>query len=98
MDNTVLIICMCAAATYLTRIGGHLLLSNFGNLHHRAEAALNAVPVAVLTALIAPAATTKGPAEAIALAITGLLSLRFSLIVSVSSGLASVVALRTIGV
>ncbi len=67
-------------------------------VHHRAEAALNAVPVAVLTALIAPAATTKGPAEAIALAITGLLSLRFSLIVSVSSGLASVVALRTIGV
>lgn len=98
MDNTVLIICLCAAATYLTRTGGHLLLSNFGTLHHRAEAALNAVPVAVLTALIAPAATTKGPAEAIAIAVTGLLSLRFSLIVNVSAGLASVVLLRMAGI
>ncbi|MGV2974845.1 AzlD family protein [Roseibium alexandrii] len=97
MDNTVLIICLCALATYLTRTGGHLILSRFGALHHRAEAALDAVPVAVLTALVAPAATTEGPAEAIAIILAGVLTLRFSLIISVSSGILSVVALRSLG-
>lgn len=96
MDKTVLIICLCAAATYITRIGGHLLLSRAGAINHRVEAALNAVPVAVLTALIAPAATTNGPAEAVAILISGGLSLRFSLIISVSAGLASVVLIRTL--
>lgn len=96
MDKTVLVICLCALATYGTRISGHLLLSRFGRLNHRVEAALNAVPVAVLTALIAPSLATEGPAEAIGLGITGLLSIRFSMIVSVSAGLAGIVFLRTV--
>jgi uncharacterized membrane protein len=59
-----------AALTYLTRVGGHLVLSRFERVHPRVEAGLNAVPAAVLTTLVAPAAMEGGPAEIAAL-ITG---------------------------
>ncbi|MBN9268917.1 MAG: AzlD domain-containing protein, partial [Mesorhizobium sp.] len=42
-----------AVATYLTRIGGHLVISRFENIHPRVEAGLNAVQAAVLTTLVA---------------------------------------------
>ena len=58
-----------AAATYLTRIGGHLVLSRFSSIHPRVEAALNAVPAAVLTAIVAPAAVFTGPAETLTIII-----------------------------
>ncbi|MEP3430357.1 MAG: AzlD domain-containing protein [Roseibium sp.] len=98
MTDTVLLVCLCAAATYLTRTGGHLLLSRVSKVHHRAEAALNAVPVAVLTALVAPSIATDSIAEAAAIAVTGLLALRFSLVTSVAAGMASVVLLRTLAI
>ena len=49
--------------TYLTRIGGHLVLSRFEHIHPRVEAGLNAVPAAVLTTLVAPEAMHGGPVE-----------------------------------
>ena len=52
-----------AFLTYLTRIGGHLILSRFERIHPRVEAALNAVPAAVLTTLVAPAALTQRSEE-----------------------------------
>lgn len=61
-----------AVLTYLTRIGGHLVLSRFERIHPRVEAGLDAVPAAVLTTLVAPAAMEGGPAEVVALA-TGIL-------------------------
>ncbi|MBE7638227.1 AzlD family protein [Sneathiella sp. P13V-1] len=94
MNEAVLIIILCAVATYITRIGGHLVLSRFGTLNHRVEAALNAAPIAVLTALVAPYAATKGPAEAIAFSISILISLRFSLLYSVAGGLLVLSLLR----
>ena len=94
MHNTIALIFACAAATYLTRIGGHLILSKFGSTHHRVEAALGAVPTAVLTALVAPSLLTNGPAEAIAIMVAGIVALRSSLMLSVTAGLVCLIALR----
>jgi uncharacterized membrane protein len=57
-------------------VGGHLVLSRFETIHPRVEAGLNAVPAAVLTTLVAPAALGAGPAEWAALIISGLVALR----------------------
>lgn len=62
-STTIWIILASAFATYLTRIGGHLVLSRFKTIHPRVDAGLNAVPAAVLTTLVAPAAVFTGPAE-----------------------------------
>lgn len=64
LSTTAWIVLAGAVATYLTRIGGHLVLSRFKTIHPRVQAALNAVPAAVLTTLVAPAAAFSGPAEA----------------------------------
>ena len=87
----------CAVATYVTRFGGHVILSRFGSIHHRVEAALDAVPTAVLAALVAPALINRGIAEAVALVFAALVATRFSLAVTVLLGLVAVVALRSIG-
>ena len=94
MSETVLLITACAVATYITRIGGHLILSRFGSIHHRVEAALDAVPFAVLTALVAPSLVNKGWAEALAIIITIIASTRLSMIVTLVTGLISLVVLR----
>ena len=83
-----------AAATYATRIGGHLILSRFERIHPRAEAALNAVPAAVLTTLFAPAAVFNGPAEALAMAAAILIGFRVPMLATVFLGTLIVVALR----
>ena len=49
MSDIYIAILAGAFLTYLTRIGGHLILSRFEHIHPRVEAALNAVPAAVLT-------------------------------------------------
>ena len=94
MSETVMIILACAAATYLTRIGGHLVLSRFERINYRIEAALDAVPVAVLSALVAPSFIKGSWVEALAIGIAGLLAMRFSLIISVGGGLLALVILR----
>ncbi|WP_417432029.1 AzlD family protein [Kiloniella sp.] len=94
MSDTILLILTCALATYATRAGGHLILSRFGTTHYRLEAALEAVPTAVLTALVAPSLITNGPAEAIAVLVGGLVALRYPLVVSVLSGIICLIVLR----
>lgn len=69
-----------AILTYLTRVGGHLVLSRFERVHPRVEAGLNAVPAAVLTTLVAPTMLTAGPVEWAAFVTAGLLSLRFGML------------------
>ncbi|KLN61754.1 branched-chain amino acid transport [Kiloniella spongiae] len=93
-DTTIFLILACALATYATRTGGHLVLSRFGTTHHRLEAALEAVPTAVLAALVAPSMVINGPAEAIAIALAGLIALRYSLVLSVLSGIVCLIVLR----
>jgi uncharacterized membrane protein len=76
MSATVWIILAGAVATYLTRIGGNLVISRFETLHPRVEAGLNAVPAAVLTTLVAPEMLHAGPAEWAAIVVAGLVALR----------------------
>jgi len=52
--HMVLLIVAAAIVTYLTRIGGYLLIIRMTRIPPRMEAALNAVPAAVLTTLVAP--------------------------------------------
>jgi uncharacterized membrane protein len=76
MSEIAWIVLAGAAMTYLTRAGGHLVLSRFRRIHPRVEAGLNAVPAAVLATLVAPAAMNAGPAEAVALVAAALIGLR----------------------
>jgi uncharacterized membrane protein len=52
--HMVLLIVAAAVVTYLTRIGGYVLITRMTHIPPRMEAALNAVPAAVLTTLVAP--------------------------------------------
>ncbi|TIS96981.1 AzlD family protein [Mesorhizobium sp.] len=94
MSTTLWIIVAGAIATYLTRIGGHLVISRFENIHPRVEAGLNAVPAAVLTTLVAPAALSAGPAEWAALIVAGLVSLRGGLMAMFLAGAAVLILAR----
>jgi uncharacterized membrane protein len=85
-----------AILTYLTRAGGHLVLSRFDRLHPRVAAALDAVPAAVLTTLVAPSAAAAGPAELGALAVAGRTFMRFGLLISFLAGAVALAALRSI--
>lgn len=75
MSTIFWIIIAGAVLTYFTRAGGHLVLSRFERIHPRVEAGLNAVPAAVLTTLVAPAAMQGGPAELAALGVGALIAL-----------------------
>src|SRR6185312_15517485 len=97
MSTTLWIIVAGAIATYLTRIGGHLVISRFESIHPRVEAGLNAVPAAVLTTLVAPAAMSAGPAELAALAVAAIVSLRGGLMTMFLAGAAVLIAMRHFG-
>ena len=85
-----------ALVTYLTRIGGYLVLSRVRRIHPRVEAGLDAVPAAVLTTLVAPAATTGGPIEWIALAAATIVALRGSLVTMFVTGAVVLILLRNL--
>ncbi len=76
MSEAVWIILGGALLTYLARCGGYIVLSRFERIHPRVAAALDAVPAAVLTTLVAPLAFTGGPVELAALVVAGLVALR----------------------
>ncbi len=90
-----LAILVMAVATYATRIGG-MLLGGYLPKTGRVRQALDALPAAVLTAVIAPAVIT-GSAEMIAAALTLLAALRLPMIVAVLVGMGSVAILRAVG-
>ncbi|PZN57190.1 MAG: branched-chain amino acid transport [Proteobacteria bacterium] len=94
MTTTLWIILAGAVATYLTRIGGHLVISRFESIHPRVEAGLNAVPAAVLTTLVAPALLDAGPAEWAAILVAGLVALRGGLMSMFLAGAAVLVFAR----
>jgi len=94
MSTTLWIIIAGALATYLTRIGGHLIISRFDTVHPRVEAGLNAVPAAVLTTLVAPAALGAGPAEWAALIVAAIVSLRGGLMTMFLAGAAVLILAR----
>ena len=95
--NLVALIVACAVVTYLTRIGGHLLLARFMPLPYRIEAALEAVPVAVISALIAPAFFLGGTAEALSGVVAVVAGLRLSGTWILLLGVLMLVGLRHLG-
>jgi uncharacterized membrane protein len=85
-----------ALATFVTRYAGLVLLRGVA-IKGRLKSALDAVPPAILTAVIAPTMLTTGSAEAIASCITvAAAMLRLPLLAVVVIGVASVVALRMV--
>ncbi|MGJ8573064.1 MAG: AzlD family protein [Hoeflea sp.] len=91
------IIIGAALVTYATRFGGHLVLSRFKRIPPRIDAALNAVPAAVLTTLVAPAAVTGGLAEAFTLVICLVIGLRLPMMGMFAIGWVMIVTLRAAG-
>ena len=91
--TTLLAILAMAAVTYLTRVAG-LLVADRLVLTGRSKAAFDAIPPAVLVAVVAPTALTTGWAEAVASAITVLAAFRLPLLATVAVGVVSVVVLR----
>jgi uncharacterized membrane protein len=93
--DTLIAIVAMAVATYATRIGG-ILLGGYLPKTGRVRQALDALPAAVLTAVIAPA-VIGGSAEMIAAALTLVAALRLPMIVAVLVGMGSVAILRALG-
>ncbi|AMY01830.1 AzlD family protein [Mesorhizobium ciceri] len=86
-------IVLMAGVTYLTRIGGYVVLRN-RTLGARATAVMEAAPGCVLISVIAPAFVSKSPADLLALAVTLAAATRFSMLPTVLIGVASAGLLR----
>jgi uncharacterized membrane protein len=77
MDTTfALTILAAAVATYLTRAGGYVLIRSIKTISPRMEAALNAVPAAVLAALVAPAFVYDGLDVTLTMIVAAVIGLR----------------------
>ncbi|MCJ8518396.1 putative membrane protein [Pseudorhizobium tarimense] len=92
--GTLLLILAAAVATYLTRIGGYVLITRMRSIPPRMEAALNAVPAAVLTTLVAPAFFEGGWDVKIAMLVALAAALRFPGLIMLAAGWAAVVICR----
>ena len=96
IDPTVLLtIVLMAGVTYLTRIGGYLVLRN-RTLGPRAMAVVEAAPGCVLISVIAPSFVTNNPADLAALLVTLLAATRLSMLPTVLIGIAASGLLRTL--
>lgn len=84
-----------AIVTYLTRVGGYWLVGRF-TLGARAQAALDAVPGAVLISVIAPMALATGWPETVAAIVAVLAALRLPLLAAVAVSVAAVALLRLV--
>jgi uncharacterized membrane protein len=93
--STLAAILAMAVVTYFTRIAG-LFVADRLVLTGRAKAAFDAIPPAVLVAVIAPTALTTGWPETIAAAITMLAATRLPLLGTIALGVAAVVLLRNL--
>ncbi|HEX5934697.1 MAG TPA: AzlD family protein [Pseudorhizobium sp.] len=92
--GTVLLILAAALATYATRIGGYVLITRLKSIPPRVEAALNAVPAAVLTTLVAPAFFTGGWDVKIAMLAALAVALRFPGLIMLAAGWVAVMICR----
>ncbi|MEJ8311462.1 AzlD family protein [Agrobacterium larrymoorei] len=92
--QTLIIIFAGAVATYLTRVGGYVLMTRLKSIPPRVEAGLNAVPVAVLTTLVAPAFFEGGYDVKLGMIVALIVGLRFPGLIMLFAGWALVVALR----
>ncbi|WP_275783469.1 AzlD family protein [Pararhizobium gei] len=88
------VILAAAAATFLTRIGGYVLIMQMKRIPPRMEAALNAVPAAVLSTLVAPAFFSGDLDVAAAMLVALAVGLRFSSLWMLLAGWLAVMAIR----
>ncbi len=92
---TLVAIVAMAVVTYLTRAAGFFIGDRLA-LRGRAKAAFDAIPPAVLVAVIAPTALATGWPETVAAAVTIIAATRLPLLATVAVGVLSVVALRSL--
>ncbi|MFN3856016.1 MAG: AzlD family protein [Phreatobacter sp.] len=92
---TLMAILGMAAVTYACRIAGPLMAGHLA-LTGRARAALDAIPPAVLTAVIAPTLLATGWPETLAGALTILAAMRLPLFGVIGVGVAGIVVLRAV--
>ena len=96
-ENLGLIIILAGVVTYVTRFSGYFVLSRFKRIHPRVEAALEAVPAAVLVTIVLPPLTNNGPLEIVAMVVALAASLRLSAISVLGLGMVVVVGGRALG-
>ena len=95
MDLTFTLTILAAAlATYVTRTAGYVLIKSIQTIPPRVEAALNAVPAAVLTALVAPAFVYGGIDVTLTLILALIIGLRAPSLVMLACAWVFVVAFR----
>ncbi len=90
-----LTIVLMAGVTYLTRIGGYVVLRN-RVLSPRATAVMEAAPGCVLISVIAPSFVSRHPGDLRALAVTILAATRLPMLPTVLVGIAATGLLRHI--
>jgi uncharacterized membrane protein len=96
LDPVILVtIVLMGVATYLTRIAGIFLAGRLA-LTGRAKAAFDAIPPAVLMAVIAPTVLATGLAETLAALVTAIAATRLPLLGTIVVGVVAVVALRAV--
>jgi uncharacterized membrane protein len=83
-----------AVATFLTRIGGYVMITRMKTVPPRMEQALNAVPAAVLTTLVAPAFFNGGWDVKIAMLVALLVGLRYPGLLLLGAGWAAAMICR----
>jgi len=96
-SNVWLIILLTGVVTYITRSGGYVVLSRFKRLHPRVEAALEAVPGAVLITLVLPSVLDNGWLEIVAIQVALVASFRLSAIWVLGMGMVIVIGGRALG-
>jgi uncharacterized membrane protein len=93
--STLAAIVAMAVVTYLTRIAGLFVAGRLA-LSGRAKAAFDAIPPAVLVAVIAPSALATGWPETAAAVLAAVAATRLPLLGTVAVGVVAVVVLRAI--
>lgn len=94
--RVLLAIAVMAAITYATRVAG-LAFGRRLSLGPRGQAVFDAIPPAVLVAVIAPSAIATGWAETGAALVAAFAAARLPLLGVIAVGVAAVVALRQAG-
>ena len=93
--TTLLAIVLMSIVTYLTRIAGLALPANL-KLSPRARAAFDAIPPAVLVAVIAPTVLATGWRESLAAVAAMIAATKLPLLGVVGVGVAAIVLLRAL--
>jgi uncharacterized membrane protein len=91
--HTLAIIAGMAAVTAATRFAGYAILGR-RTLSARLRASLDAVPPAILAAIVAPVALSGGLAEALAALATLVVAWRAPVVVAIVAGVATVAGVR----